>query len=46
MIALAEIIYEQAFDLPAKDRIDLIGKLLYSTNIPTHLTYYSFFPNQ
>ena len=35
MMALAEKIYEQALDLPIDDRLILIDKLLYSTNLPT-----------
>jgi putative addiction module component (TIGR02574 family) len=35
MVALAEKIYEQALDLPIDDRLMLIDKLLYSTNLPT-----------
>ncbi|MFH1076660.1 MAG: addiction module protein [Pseudomonadota bacterium] len=35
MVALAEKIYEQALDLPMDDRLILIDKLLYSTNLPT-----------
>lgn len=35
MVALAEKIYEQALGLPIDDRLILIDKLLYSTNLPT-----------
>ena len=35
MVALSEKIYEQALDLPIDDRLILIDKLLYSTNLPT-----------
>ena len=35
MVAFAEQIYEQALDLPIDDRLMLIDKLLYSTNLPT-----------
>lgn len=35
MTVSAEKIYQQALDLPIDDRLDLIDKLLYSTNLPT-----------
>ena len=35
MAELAEKIYEQALDLPIEDRLTLIDKLLFSTNLPT-----------
>ena len=35
MIALAEKVYEEALDLPTEDRLNLIDKLLHSTNLPT-----------
>jgi len=35
MAALTKKIYEQALDLPIDDRLALIDKLLYSTNLPT-----------
>ena len=34
---LAEKIFEQALDLPIDDRLELIDKLLNSTNLPTRL---------
>jgi putative addiction module component (TIGR02574 family) len=34
MTALAEKIYNQALDLPTDDRLNLIDKLLKSTNMP------------
>lgn len=35
MVAITKKIYEQALDLPIDDRLALIDKLLYSTNLPT-----------
>ena len=35
MTALAEKIYEDALNLPMDDRLNLIDKLLHSTNLPT-----------
>lgn len=35
MAELTEKLYEQALDLPIEDRLDLIEKLLESTNLPT-----------
>ena len=35
MASLAEKIFEQALDLPTTERLNLIDKLLYSTNLPT-----------
>ena len=34
MAELTEKLYEQALDLPIEDRLDLIEKLLKSTNLP------------
>ncbi|MFP4549008.1 MAG: addiction module protein [Fidelibacterota bacterium] len=35
MTTTAEKIYEQALELPAEDRMELIDKLLISENLPT-----------
>ena len=35
MIALAEKVYKEALDLPTDDRLELIDRLLHSTNLPT-----------
>ena len=37
MTEFTEKIYEQALDLPLDDRVQLIDKLLQSTNLPTQL---------